>query len=231
MISILKHLPGKHDQKLHAPKKVAPSASRIAQIKEDYDICCMSSDRLTERNRQLRDYYRIHSGTAGAQAVRDYTGSDYGAINDKLRGVKSYPGENFTIDRVAAEGNIPVIDDFIANAKRTPDNMVVFRRASTQFTGGQLSKLRPGDEFIDKGFVSTTMNVKRMSTVKYDEWDIDDPEKLVPFAIALPKGSKAAYVTSISKVPNEEEMLLPRNSKFRYIGREDGYFWLDYLGD
>lgn len=48
MISILKHLPGKHDQKLHAPKKVAPSGGYQIKL----------NPRLQEgaRKRQLEDY-------------------------------------------------------------------------------------------------------------------------------------------------------------------------------
>ena len=72
-------------------------------------------------------------------------------------------------------------------------------------------KLNPGDEFHDKGFVSTSFHPAEAKSFSSDNHVM---------RIYLPKGSKALHLNShkIGWEQKEDEVLLPRNSKFKYNG-------------
>ena len=73
-------------------------------------------------------------------------------------------------------------------------------------------KMKPGDTFHDKGYVSTSLNPLEAKSFSYDNHVMH---------IYLPKGSKALHLPSHGLGnQREDEVILPRNSKFKYNGSE-----------
>lgn len=230
MQELLKHLPGKHNQKLHAPKTVAPAAvgseaqARIDYIKANYAIPD-NEDTYSELYEKLDARYTPYledNWDNGGEAVSVYAGDAYMAINSKLRGTKpdaamlGYGSDDMAeYEEFAAEAVefIPAMDKAFKKAKPTPSNMVVFRAAPPEFVQGSQNY---GDVFQDKGFVSTSLDSSFGETNGY--------------AIAVPKGSKGLFIAEVAPNPEEAEFLLPRDSKFKYIGKDGGRTWLEYLG-
>ena len=68
--------------------------------------------------------------------------------------------------------------------------------------------LDTGLEFVDRGFVSTTIRADIAESIENG--------KNTVFRIKVPKGTKVAMIQGL-----EKEVLLPRNLKFRVIGRGD----------
>jgi len=71
-----------------------------------------------------------------------------------------------------------------------------------------MRQLKPGDEFTDKGFVSTSL-------VSWEAF-----KERVNVRITIPKGSRAAYLEDLTENKGEFEMLLARGSTFRVESSE-----------
>jgi len=86
----------------------------------------------------------------------------------------------------------------------TPIDLKVYRNINPQVLG----KLKVGDTFSDKGFVSTSLSKEAIN--------YHNSHKL---EMLVPKGSKAVYVVPVSvhNKEGEEEVVLNRNSKFRVV--------------
>ena len=85
----------------------------------------------------------------------------------------------------------------------------------------EFSKLKPGDTFHDKGYVSTTAypQTARGFGSQYSERGLEGVHMA---HIKIPKGSKAiALNTYKAGHYHEHEVLLPRNSKFHYDSKEE----------
>lgn len=145
--------------------------------------------------------------------LRGYAGTDYEEINGFLRKGK--------LKRYSVDNNINHIDKGINEAPRVPENITVFRYAGKKF----LKSLVPGTVFEDKGYVSTSIDRSRT-----DGQGIQ---------IRVPKGSKAMYMPGIHKKSGgvnplfqlEQELLLPRNSKFNVISNQDNVVLLELINE
>lgn len=177
---------------------------------------------------QTDEYFNQHtvepSGYA-ARAVNSYV-NDYvgtGAFtNMKLRG-----GAN-------AEG-LPPLDSrqkrFMSDLDETigenhlPDNTVLYRGVTGPHAN-QLSTLKAGDTFMDKGYGSTSLS----KTVPSE--DLKAGDALIQ--IKAPKGTNGVYVNSVfSKSPDyaasangqyshQQEVLLGRDTKYKVVSVEQG---------
>jgi hypothetical protein len=137
-------------------------------------------------------------------ALSDYTGEDYITINRSLLEERS-PGPK-------TDAKIKNIDSALARSS-TPEDMVVTRDLTTERVGGHGSSLvdglrngtiEPGAVISYKGYSSTTAS-KSFRAEK----------EVLRIQILVPKGSKALPLQALSESPNEREILLPRNSKFK----------------
>lgn len=135
-------------------------------------------------------------GKVDCTALKAYTGDGYRSVNSRLRNQPVKIGSDIEAKQIQAG-----LDKSFENAPTVPRNMVVYRGIDRDAIKG----LKPGDSFIDKGFVSTTIK---------GTGEFKGGAKL---EIRVPKGSKGIYVASISKYKSEREMLLNRGSKFKVI--------------
>lgn len=159
------------------------------------------------------------------EAVKYYTGNGYVEINQELR-ANNINGSQSKY--------IKLIDQSLKKAK-TEKEMKVYRYVDERQLGAKFGSLLQfkdlkldsinkntknyileakklvdkwiGKTLTEKAYTSTSMsNVKNFS------------DRPILFEITIPKGTHAAEVKSISQYKNEDELLLPRNSKFKITG-------------
>lgn len=155
-----------------------------------------------------RDAWRESPMPAGfLEALKGYTAWDYMSINRELRGGPHDTGVGNIRDKTRA------LDDGFADARAVlPENVLVWRRAANaqQIFGG----LKPGDEFIDRGYTSTTFD-DQVAEDFVD--DYGDPADTVMVQIRVPAGSRAIAPDAIDAGTQEDELTLPRGTKFHVV--------------
>jgi len=147
------------------------------------------------------------------KGVGDYQGHSSARINNTLRRASADDLADF--DVVTVKRLDSAIDKSV-----TRGPLVVYRGLDmTKAAGGPL---RVGDEFTDHGYSSTSLN-----TAKTEDFGPDTMH------ISIPAGTKALPVHRISSlVPDEEEVILPRGSRFRVVQvRDKGHDVRDYEVD
>lgn len=139
-----------------------------------------------------------------------YTGLYYKRINRFLRGDE---GVTATYPREKLERHISNIDSLMEHFT-VPENVTVFRGAASRSIARQWDSIKPGDEFMDKGYVSTS--VKRSIMDEFSTAEAADYKAgavRVNMTIRVPAGSHALASTLVG----ESELTLPRGSKFRVL--------------
>lgn len=145
-----------------------------------------------------------------------YSGNMNGVYNNLLREV-----EDFSYDeKTRYYKQIDILVEEI-NKHELPEDIVVYRYTHKRLFRHLFKdlKVKAGNMFTDKGFMSTTLV----------------PELIREFArshryncilkLYLPKGTKGAYLKFDKSILNEQEILLPPNSKFKLLRK---YFSFKY---
>lgn len=105
-----------------------------------------------------------------------------------------------------------------------PDDMVLYRGVSPMIW--ELMKsvpkyMIPGEIFPAKGFTSTTYD--RARAWKYASEKANDVDEIAMIEILAPKGTPALSLEAHSYSPEDREILINRNTKFKVIeARKDG---------
>lgn len=139
-----------------------------------------------------RDAYTTKLPGHEHDAVKYYSDAGYQPINGGLR--EPPPSDH-------AEKAIKAMDAAIARAP-APRDLILHRglsNAGFKALAGTL-EIKPGDQFVERGFTSTSAG---------DQAAFHGQKNLI---ITVPKGYPAAPIPSYH--PNENEMLLRRNTKF-----------------
>lgn len=145
--------------------------------------------------------------TAAQQAgLKNYTGSNYTAINGALRK-----------DDFSNPALVKKFADIQAGMRPLEKSIIVNRgTSSAQFGlghGASAAQLKAlvGKTVTDKGFVSTSINSGFGGSVK--------------LVIQLPVGTPVAYVEGITKHKGEQEILLAAGTKFEILKVDDSSSW------
>lgn len=140
-------------------------------------------------------------------AIQNYSkGMLYKPLNAKLRGT-------------AQKGK--AIEDYSdADLKRGYDNLMSAMKplpfSTTVFRGANMDKpIKIGDEFLDKAFVSTGLRTNDADSFITGFNDNNGRRRFIK--IRVPAGTPAIMYNGF----NEHEIILPPNTKFRVIGREE----------
>jgi hypothetical protein len=80
-----------------------------------------------------------------------------------------------------------------------------------------MRNLKPGTQFKDKGFVSTSLDKHSAKNVA-NEYNEYPKEKSTVARIFLPEGSKGNYLNTLPDLSDYKEYLLPRNQHFKVLG-------------
>ncbi len=138
------------------------------------------------------------------KVLRDYTGSGYSSMNGTLRSAKG---------RRAVSAKVKLMDQAMDIAPRVPNTIRVTRNANLRQLGITTTKGDPrtlvGQEFIDHGFMSTSIN--RRGSMSGE----------VRLDIRVPAGSRGVYVSGdggqtgviSSYGGGESELILDRGSR------------------
>lgn len=129
---------------------------------------------------------------AEQKAISSYTGGGYEAMNKALRFGLHTPDEK-----------IKALTDFIDRCS-LPEEVVVSRRVSNEYASFLLQHAKQGQEFVEFGFASTSVN--------HNTWSGN-----VKFEVRLPKGTRAAGVQSLSSHPGEQEVIVQRGTVWRVL--------------
>ena len=160
--------------------------------------------------KELDAYFRKSQQSftnAEAEGVRIYTSNDYTYINNYLRGFSDDLGHISTstisdIDSALSKMELPADLTLYRGTDSAPFMNIVDKNFNGTLDWNSLV----GKTFEDRAFVSTS--VERETAFKGEvRWEIN-----------APKGSKGGMVNTFSMFPNENELLLPRNSKFLIKG-------------
>lgn len=157
----------------------------------------MSEDAFTAYQASFSDAI----SDAERSAATAYSGGSHRGINRSLR-----TGEK--LSELNAK-RLEHLDSMIARSS-SPNDVTVLRGENNKERFGSLAKLKPGDVYTDKGYLSTTAGSK------IDDAFVGDVE----MHIVVPKGSQAAPLPSLKA--GERELLLPRNNRYRVESSEIG---------
>lgn len=179
-----------------------------------------------------------------ARAVARYTHQAHDSINNYLRYIggdskvsnpvidySSFDGGKYVLNKWASDEfaytldevleYIESLDALIEQAPGIVEDTTLYRYLQDWMLSGKLLKtLKPGDEMEDKGFISTSRGNFKPSG--------DSNLKMI---INVPKGTKGLYVDwfkggSFSD-SGEQEVLLPRGTKFVVTKIEDNQVYVD----
>ncbi len=138
------------------------------------------------------------------KALRRYSGQGYADINETLR-------EGFLENSTLRE-EIAAIDSAIDEA-RCDTILIVFRGIGQEYADAlKQRRLRKGDVIEDAAYLSTS--TKQEIAKRFQAFE---PPGLI-LRITIPKGAPALSLKPLSDYPDEDEWLLPRNTRLRVTG-------------
>jgi hypothetical protein len=184
----------------------------------DYDFGHGNLDKVYKAHARIHDSSKILSPEE-KETLQVYIGTGHYDINRFHRTGKVYPASQGGYNRKEIKEHTSNLDNIISS-HQTKQNATVWRGIQPNVAKGM--KLKPGTILHDKGFVSTSLNPSTAGSFGYQSGETH------VFRIHLPKGSNAFRPLNhnIGKT-REHEVILPRNSKFRY---EDGHLHKDKWG-
>jgi SPP1 gp7 family putative phage head morphogenesis protein len=200
---VTKHLQGKHDQKTHG----SSGGLKAMTFTEAYKGFKTSEDEQ--------------------EALAAYSVDHYKGINFTLRnGVTTMNNGQPAPDKDMYKSTIAAIDSVIARAPQVKRDKPIWRVMSPKAVVG----LEKGQTYVDRGFVSTTLNDLGNTSNVYSEELLQNflmvggvsnvLAKILPNGnykgLSMNKALKSGYAVNVE----EKEFLLPRNSAFTFLGFE-----------
>lgn len=140
-------------------------------------------------------------------AIKQYTANIYVPLNQGLRKKETL--------RTAEEQVMRALDEAFERNQRTTEVMQLFRAAGEEFAN-VVDTLKVGEDVVDPGFVSTSFDERTAR----DFLSNNQGSNKVLVEIVLPKDSRAIQTEKYNPFKGENETLLPRDTKFRYLGKE-----------
>lgn len=156
-------------------------------------------------------------------ALRDYCCTQFRDINLILReGIKDKKDFDRKYQEIFGEGetSVKMFNDFMLNIdlldelfedQKTNEQIVVYRK----FRRTTYPKLEKGDVYIDKGFVSTSLNYLSLDNVRHSDVLTYDTVS----TIYVSPGTPCVYIGE-EFGRNESELLLGRNLKFKVLSNK-----------
>lgn len=142
-------------------------------------------------------------------ALKQYTANIYYPINKALR---AEPQEPLSTQEQAV---VKALDEAFDRAMKTTEVMQLFRAAGEEFAN-VVDTLKVGEDVTDHAFASTTIDENYARTLMAGQ--SGDRKALIE--VVLPKDSRAIDTSPFNPFKGENETLLPRNTTFRYLGKE-----------
>jgi len=112
---------------------------------------------------------------------------------------------------------IELLDQALQRAS-LPDDMVLYRGVTPELWDTMKSDSKyvtPGEVFPARGFTSTTYD--RATAWKYASKNANDADEIAMIEVLAPKGTHALSLEAHSYSPEDKEILINRNTKFKVI--------------
>lgn len=185
------------------PKKSTPAQAAKRAKKQRQSYKTYGADEAEAWGEQYYGpYTEVILDTAHGDACYEYSSAKAFELNGKLRAGETLDKE---LQQLATD-----LDAAIYNAPAVPENVKVYRYVGDDF----LAKKKVGDEFVEKGFMSTALDRDITDEFIFDE------EAGALFTIRVQRGSHAVYLNDqLTQFP-QTELTLPRNSKFRILSKK-----------
>jgi hypothetical protein len=141
-------------------------------------------------------------------ALKQYTTTVYVPVNQALRAKPKAPMTS------AEEAVVKALDEAFERSNKTTEVMQLFRAAGEEFAA-VVDGLKVGDDVVDPAYVSTSFDERTARDFMSGSGD-----NKVLIEIVLPKDSRAINTNPFNPFKGENETLLPRDTTFRYLGKE-----------
>lgn len=174
--------------------------------KEDQKILSQKEKEAIKTANQLGSFYRPEMfDDVELNAIQSYTGDTVTQVNRYL-----YKGHDEGTDANTADFVEQMVDalDSAFDETQAPFPFTVYSGLSGRY---KADKIKPGQEYIFRGFLSTSLSHDVAIS------GFTDSSEAVVLQIEVNKGQKAIYVDSISSVDGELETILPRGSKIKVV--------------
>lgn len=154
-------------------------------------------------------YLRSMKASSEYKSLLDYTGfsAKFVKINNYIRvpSPKSYASVGK--DDMKVKDFVDSLNAFISSAPKSGTPIKVYRG-----TGDYEIPIENG-KFVMKGFAGTSLRPETAA-------EFSQSGDCCLYELELPAGTPFLYLKSISKVPEEEEILIPSNTEFAFIGKK-----------
>ena len=154
-------------------------------------------------------YLRSMKGSSEYKSLLDYTGfsAKFVKINSYIRvpSPKSYASVGK--DDMKVKDFVDSLNAFISAAPKSGTPIKVYRG-----TGDYEIPIENG-KFVMKGFAGTSLHPETAA-------EFSQSGNCCLYELELPPGTPFLYLKSISKVPEEEEILIPSNTEFAFVGKK-----------
>lgn len=157
------------------------------------------------------------------QDITTYTSKEdtfYGEINGYLR-FHPAPYEWYGTGPEDARVIVEHIDRVFDRAPAIPGDLILFRGLGLGWHGNK--PFAAGEEFTDKGYVSTSVTYSVARYFALEMGDEDKPDRRAIFAIYFTRPSEKGILVD----QGEDEVMLPRGRKFRVMARKAGVLKYD----
>jgi len=177
------------------PRDVVAGSGNFQAFDNADDASSWGNSSFAEWNQSLTKSER--------RAFELYQSSEYRDLNAALR-----TGESLDKDQKSLTKNLDAALDRASIDK----DIVAYRGFSSQSYIDNFDQLA-GTIVTDNGYISTS--VDKAIGQKFAEYALEEEFEPIIAEIRLPKGSKAAYINTLSL--NENEVLIPRGSQFQVV--------------
>lgn len=192
-------------------KEASSQADQFSKVhtkrsNEDKKILKQKEKDVVKTAKQLYSFYKPEMfDEAELQAIQDYAGDAFTEINRYL-----YKGHDEGVDANRADSIGRTVDalDSAFDETQAPFPFTVYSGLSGRY---KASKIKPGQEYIFRGYLSTSLS----HDVAISGFT-DSPEPVV-LQIEVNKGDKAIFVDGLNAIEGELETILPRGSKVKVI--------------
>lgn len=199
----------KSPSKKALPKKTA--AKKTAHPRRAHIVSPSNGSMTDDYRVALQTYFPTHHKER--MALDSYMGSGHVRVNRVLR-KQTYEHGSYGLTPAQVQDQIALLDH-VMKILPLPKETTVLRGTSSKQKYSKL--LKAGTEFKDDGFVSTSTDSFTADGFSgSDTWD-DGKRHVVIMKIIVPKGSKAAYVSSFGSSSYEHELILGRGTTYRVV--------------
>lgn len=188
--------------------------------REDQKILKQKDKDVVKVAKQLGSFYRPEMfDDVELEAIESYTGDAFADINRYL-----YKGHDEGVDANMADAIGRMVDalDSAFDETQVPFPFTVYSGLSGRY---KAEKIKPGQEYIFRGYLSTSLSHDVAIS------GFTDSAEPVVLQIEVSKGQKAIYADNLSSVDGELETILPRGSKVKVISGPHPLPWGIINGD